>query len=187
MTNKILNFFFELAQLRRIKHEGWRTIGIDNPESVADHSLRAAQVGYFLAKLEKYKNPQEVATMLVFHDIGECRIGDIHKIANRYIEADEAQAVKDQVKDLGEIGKELFSLWEQVEYQKTTAGKIAKDADLLEQAITAKEYIEKGIEFAQNWIDNISKKLITKSAKSLLKDLEKSNTNNWWKNLKKIF
>ena len=110
MPNKILNFFFELAQLRRIKHEGWRTIGVENPESVADHSLRAAQIGYFLAKEENYKNPQEIVTMLVFHDIGECRIGDIHKIANRYVEANEEQAVKDQIQNLGETGKELFSL-----------------------------------------------------------------------------
>lgn len=187
MPNKILNFFFELAQLRRIKHEGWRTIGVENPESVADHSLRAAQIGYFLAKEENYKNPQEIVTMLVFHDIGECRIGDIHKIANRYIEADEEQAVKDQVENLGKTGKEIFSLWKEVEYQNTQAGKIAKDADLLEQAITGKEYIEKGYKFAQNWIENISKKLITKSAKSFLKELQKSNTNDWWKGVKKIF
>lgn len=47
---KIITFIFELVQLRRIKHEGWRLVGIDNPESVAEHSLRAAQIGYILAK-----------------------------------------------------------------------------------------------------------------------------------------
>lgn len=187
MTNKILNFFFELGQLRRIKHEGWRTIGINNPESVADHSLRAAQVGYILAKLENYINPAEVATMIIFHDIGECRVGDIHKIATRYIKVDEGQAVKDQTAPLEKLGKDIYNLWEDVEIQKTTAGKIAKDADLLEQAITAKEYIEKGNKFAQNWIDNISKKLITKTAKSLVKDLKKSSSNDWWQGIKKIF
>ena len=33
-----------MLQLRRIKHEGWRLIGVDNPESVADHSLRAGKI-----------------------------------------------------------------------------------------------------------------------------------------------
>jgi putative hydrolase of HD superfamily len=187
MTNKILNFFFELGQLRRIKHEGWRTIGIIHPESVADHSLRAAQIGYILAKLEKYKNPEKVVTMIVFHDIGECRVGDIHKIATRYIKVDESQAVKEQTKPLEKLGKEIYNLWECAETQKNIAGKIAKDADLLEQAVTAKEYIEKGNKFAQNWIDNISKKLLTKTAKTLVKALEKSSAHNWWKEIKKIF
>jgi len=187
MNKELLNFFFELGQLRRIKHEGWRTIGIMTPESVAEHSLRAAQIGYFLAKLENYKNPEEIATILVFHDIGECRIGDIHKIANRYIKADEKQAVKDQLKRLGKFGNKIFEFWEAAEFQKNSAGKIAKDADLLEQAITAKEYIEKGYKYAQDWIDNIAKKLKTASAKKLLKDLRKSNSNNWWQGIKKIF
>jgi putative hydrolase of HD superfamily len=187
MNKKLLNFFFELGQLRRIKHEGWRTIGIANPESVADHSLRAAQIGYFLAKLENYKKPEEIVTILVFHDVGECRIGDIHKIANRYIKVDEKRAVQDQIKDLGQLGKEIFKFWETAEFQKNTAGKIAKDADLLEQAVTAKEYIEKGYKFAQDWINNIAKKITTRSAKNLLKDLQKSNSNDWWQGIKKIF
>jgi putative hydrolase of HD superfamily len=187
MNKELLNFFFELGQLRRIKHEGWRTIGITHPESVADHSLRAAQIGFFLAKLEKYKHPEEVATMLVFHDMGECRVGDIHKIANRYIEVDEAQAVKDQLSKLPEFSKELYSFWEETETQKTVAGTIAKDADLLEQAVTAKEYIEKGHKFAQDWINNISKKIQTQSAKKILKDISKANSNDWWQGIKKIF
>lgn len=187
MTKDILNFFFELGQLRRIKHEGWRTIGITNPESVADHSLRAAQIGYLLAKLEKHKKPEEVVTMLVFHDIGECRVGDIHKIANRYVKVDETKAVKDQIKPLGKFGQEIYKLWIAVENQESYAGKIAKDADLLEQAVTAKEYIERGYKFAQNWITNISKKIQTSSAKKLLKDLDKSDSNDWWQGIKKIF
>ncbi|MFA6918122.1 MAG: HD family hydrolase [Candidatus Gracilibacteria bacterium] len=187
MSRELLNFFFELGQLRRIKHEGWRTIGIENPESVADHSLRAAQIGYFLAKLEKYKNPEEIVTMLVFHDMGECRIGDIHKIATRYVKADEKQAVKDQLAKLEKFRAEIYKLWESVEYHKNIPGKIAKDADLLEQAITAKEYIEKGYKYAQNWIDNISKNLETASSKKLIKELRKSNSNDWWQGIKKIF
>lgn len=188
MANPILNFFFELGQLRRIKHEGWRTINVVHPESVADHSLRAAQIGYFLAKMESYKNPEEIVTMLVFHDIGECRIGDIHKIANRYVQADEKQAVIDQLSKLPEAEKkEIYKYWEGPEFQKTIAGKIAKDADLLEQAVTAREYIEKGFKYAQDWINNISKKLYTKSAKKLLKELAHSNSNDWWQGIKKIF
>ncbi|MDI6721005.1 MAG: HD domain-containing protein [Candidatus Aenigmarchaeota archaeon] len=64
MENKdVLNFIFEMGQLRRIKHEGWRIAGVENPESVADHALRAAQIGFFLARLEGYDNPYEVCSI----------------------------------------------------------------------------------------------------------------------------
>ncbi len=182
----IINFFFELGMLKRVRHEGWINIGIENLESVGEHSLRAAQIGFVLAKLENYVNPQEVCSMLVFHDIGECRIGDIHKIANRYVKADEEKAVKDQLKNLDETGKDIFSLWKQIEHKDTKAGKIAKDADYLEQAITAKEYMEKGFKYAENWIDNIKKVLRTEKARELLEKIRSSDSNEWWQDLKLI-
>lgn len=185
-NNEILKFIFELGHLRRIKHEGWRLINVDNPESVADHSLRAAQIGFVLAKMENYENPQEVCTMVVFHDMGECRVGDIHKVANRYIESDEELAVKEQLQNLGNMGNDIFDLWKHVEYKDNKAGIIAKDADLLETAITGKEYLEKGFVSAQDWITNTIKRLQTNSAKELIELLNKSSSNDWWQGLKKL-
>jgi len=182
----LTNFFFELAQLRHVKHEGWRLAGIENMDSVGEHSLRAAQIAYFLAKMEGYENPQEIVTMLVFHDIGECRVGDINKVANRYIEADEEKAVKEQLSPLEEAGEEIFNLWKQIEEKSTTAGIIAKDADLLELAFAAKKYIENGYEGAQNWIENVTNLVQTDSGKKLLEELKKSDSNEWWKGLKKF-
>ena len=46
--------------------------------------------------------------MLIFHDIGECRIGDIHRVANRYINSDEERAVKEQTEKLDKIGNEYL-------------------------------------------------------------------------------
>lgn len=175
----ILNFVFELGQLRRIKHEGWRVIGIEDPESVAEHTLRAAQIGFILAKLENYPNPEQVCTMVVFHDIGETRVGDIHKLAKRYITVDEAKATQEQLEPLDELSDQIFDLWNQVENQTTFAGIIAKDADLLEQAVMAKEYLEKGYVAAQRWIDNVGNALKTDSAKQLLGTLETVNYYDW--------
>ncbi len=181
-----LNFIYELGMLKRIKREGWRIAGIENPESVADHSLRAAQIAYLLAKLEGYKSPHELATMLIFHDIGECRIGDLHKIAQRYVKADEKGVVKAQTGKLGEAGKEIFSLWNAVEGSSSQAGIIAKDSDYLEVIITAKEYLKLGYPAAQDWIENAGKKLRTKSAKKLFSALASSSPDSWWAGLKKM-
>ncbi len=183
----LLKFLFELGNLRRIKHEGWRVAGVDEPESVADHSLRAAQIGYFLAKMENYPDPNVIATMLIFHDIGECRIGDLHKIARRYIETtNEDHAVKEQLEPFGETGDEIFSLWSEVESRSSDAGVIAKDADLLEQALSAKEYLEKGYAAASDWITNIKTLVKTDSARMLLGVLFEVRSYDWMHGLKKL-
>jgi putative hydrolase of HD superfamily len=183
---EISKFIFEMGHLKRIKHEGWRLVGIDSPESIAGHSLRAAQIGYILADMEKLPNPEKVCTMLVFHDIGEARIGDVHKVGNRYIEADEKRAVSEQLDRLGSIKGSIFPLWNEMEEKETREGIVAKDADLLDMAFQAKEYIEQGHANAQNWIDNVGKKLMTDSAKSLWKQLQEMDCTSWWHGLKKI-
>jgi len=182
----IVDFLFEVGMLKRVSREGWKLIGVTNPESVAEHSLRAAQIGYILAMMEGYDNPEQICSMLVFHDIGECRIGDIHKVANRYTTADEKQVVNDQLRHLDEIGEKIFSLWQQVETQNSIAGKIAKDADLLELAVTACEYKQQGYHGAADWLQKTAKRIQTTSGKQLLEALIKGDANHWWKGLKKI-
>jgi len=182
MTN-ITKLIFEWGMLRRVKSEGWRTAGVDIPCSVADHSLRAAQIGYVLACMENYKDPNEVCTMLVFHDIGECRVGDIHKIAITYINVDEEKAVKDQLAPVS-FGNNILKMWQEVDYGSSIAGNIAKDADLLEQAFTGKEYSEKGYKYTEDWIKRVSLKVKTKSAKKLIEEMQKIHSNEWWQGLK---
>jgi len=183
--NDILNFIFELGQLRHIKNAGHRLIGVNQPYSVAEHNLRAAQIAFILAKMENYKNSYEVCTMTVFHDVEETRTGDVNKVMNRYITGDKLGAVHDQTENLDSIGKDIVHLWQQHEERTTTAGIISKDADLLEQAVMAKELVEKGYAYAQDWIKNIGMKLQTSSAKKLWEALQKSDSNAWWQGLKK--
>ena len=184
--DEISEFLFELGHLRRISHEGWKLIGVKYPESVAEHSLRAAQIGYILAILENYNRPEEVCAMLVFHDIGECRIGDIHKLANRYVKVNEEEVITDQVKRFNKFGKEILNLWQNFEYKKTKAGIIAKDADLLDMILTATEYFHQGFTDASDWIEKIGRKLETESARKLLNHIKEKNPFDWWFGLKKM-
>jgi putative hydrolase of HD superfamily len=94
--------------------------------------------------------------------------------------------VEDQTKPLGEIGQEILDYWKQIEHLSTTAGIIAKDADLLEQLVTAKEYLEIGYSSCQDWIDNIQKVLRTNSAKKLAEEIVQTNSTDWWAGLKKL-
>lgn len=182
----VISFFYELGQLSRVKREGWRLLGVETPESVADHTLRAAQIGWVLAHLEKYEDPNQVAAILLFHDIGETRIGDIHKLANRYVVADEERAVREQVSRLDEVGNHVMRLWEQIETLSSTAGILAKDADLLELAVRAREYSEQGYADAQEWFDTARQRVQTESAKMLIRQLTEVSPSSWWHGLKKI-
>ncbi len=184
MTQEMTHYLYELGQLRRIKHEGWRLAGIEQPDSVADHSLRAAQIGYCLAVMENYENPFEVVTMLVFHDAGECRTGDIHKVANRYVTSNEKLAIEEQTETLPLQMKEtLRRLWNEMHDKSTTAGVIAKDADILELALTAKEFQESGYN-TTDWLNNIPKRINTLSANQLFEEILQTSPLDWWKKLK---
>lgn len=180
----ITNFLFELGQLKRVRRSGWWLLGIEHPESVAEHSFRAAVVGYFLAKLEKV-DVNKVTLMCLFNDLHETRLNDLHKVGHKYIDFREAEtkAHKDQTFNLD---KDIFSLHKSFQEQKTKESVVARDADLLENAVQAKEYIDQGFKDAQKWIDAIKTILKTQSAKKLLKLIEKTSSNEWWGHLKKI-
>ncbi len=186
--NKALaNFFFEMRQLREEQRSGWQLIGIPNKESVAEHLLRAAQIAFALAILEGYPNPEKVATMLVFHDIGEARIGDNHKVTARYlVDVREEGAVIDQTEELGAVGERILELWKETEDRITQEGIIAKDADYLECAFTAKEYYDQGHVLAADWFNNVRAALKTQSAKDLCDQMLTMNAHEWWKGLKKL-
>ncbi|MEM3112559.1 MAG: HD domain-containing protein [Candidatus Anstonellales archaeon] len=170
---------YELSMLKRIKREGWRVAGVERPESVADHCLRAAQIGFILAELEGYPNPSEVSAMLIFHDIGECRIGDLHSLAKVYTKTNEKEAVFHQTRRIGNIGKKIFDLWKNFEERLKPAAIIAKDADYLEMAISAREYMWFGYP-TEKWMENTKSKLKTESAKKIFDIISKTSPSSWW-------
>ncbi len=188
---EITKLFFEFGHLRRVAHTGWSLTGVEKPDSVAEHSLRVAQIGYILADL-KNADANKVAVMCLFHDLGESRTGDHHRVATNYLEyfsAKEAEdtAFKEQISILPEKSKnELSVLMNEFNERETLEGKCAKDADYLEQAVTAKEYMDIGYKGCQDWINNIKKAVKTKSAREFIAMIEATERNDWWWDLKQL-
>lgn len=186
MLNNILNFFFELRQLRESPRSGWQIIGVPNAESVAEHSARTAQIAYVLALLEEHPDPEHIATMALFHDIAECRTGDLHKIAQRYVDADEQVVVEGMTESLNVVGDSIRKLWHEAEERGSPAAIIAKDADLLDVAVSAREYMAAGFKEAEDWYKNAGTALKTEQGKRLWTELGFADPNAWWKGLKKF-
>lgn len=185
----IVNFIFEINQLKRQRHTGFQLAGVKDPDSVAEHVMRAAQIGYILAVMEGDVNPEKVAAMVLIHDNGEARIGDQHKVAARYFNtaAAEKKAFAEQLENLGEMVKNKWAdYFNQFENRNTKEGIIAKDADWLETAFQAKEYLDMGYKSLGNWIDNTEKALETNSAKQLIREMKNSEFTDWWRGLKKM-
>ncbi len=187
MAKRLTNFFFEIGQLKRVKRSGWWCAGISQPESVAAHCFRAALIGYFLAK-EKKLDPEKVVLMLLMHDLPETRINDLHKVSQRYIDLSKAErrVIEEQAATLGGQGNGYKSIMREFLDMKSKEAILARDADLLECAIQAKEYMELGYKDAENWVINIGKKLKTKEAKQIFGEVKKSKLRDWWEGLKKV-
>lgn len=186
----ISKFFSEIGFLKRYKTSGFYLVGVENPPTVAEHSYRAAIIGAVLAEMEGV-SPEKVAFILLFHDTAEARIGDQNKVSARYFKKNEAEekAGVEQVQDLpAGLASKILTGRKELDERNTKEGIVAKDTDWLEQAITAKELVEKGYKGAQNWIDNVEKALETESAKEILKQVQndKDFTNSWWQGLKKM-
>ena len=186
-TSEIVKYLFEAGQLKRVRRSGWWMIGVEHPESIAEHSFRAAIVGYILGKMENV-NADKVAMMALFNDMHEARLNDLHKVGHRYIDFRKAEkkAFDEQVQRLPkEIADGLKRNFSQFSTDSTKEGVVARDADLIECALQAKEYIDKGFKDANDWLKNIKKHIRTNSAKKLLGKIEKGDSNLWWKGLKK--
>ena len=186
VLKKIVNFLFELNVLRRIPRSGWRNIGIENPESVAEHAFSTAQIAYILGKMEKVKS-ERAALIALFHDNGEVRIGDFNLLAKLYLKTNEGEerAFLDQIRDLpGQ--KEIKKLYQEWKEQKTSESIVAKDADHLELIIQAKNYLDLGNNLAKIWIKYHRNFLKTKSAKRLAEIIEKTKIDDWWKEIPEI-
>ncbi len=184
----VSRYIFEAGMLKRVKRSGWWAEKVENPESVAEHSFRTAIVAFMLARMEGLPNEsaERLCTAAVFHDMHEARLGDMHKITARYIKIGkglERRVEREQAEGMDDALRNALLRTQELSSRER---EILKDADYLECAFQAKEYLDVGYKGAQSWIDNIGKKLKTKSAKALHAKMKRMDSNCWWKGLKKL-
>lgn len=178
----LVEFIFEAGMLKRVPRSGWSVLGINNPESVADHSFRCAVIGYLIARMENV-SVSRVLLMTLFNDIHEARITDLHKMAQKYIDAPAAEnrSFADQVEPLpADIRDELSDVRSEYAAQETAESIVARDSDILECLVQAREYHEQGHNNASLFMKNAPIHLRTASAKQLWKLAQNMDVNSWW-------
>jgi putative hydrolase of HD superfamily len=179
---KLVEFIFEAGALKRVPRSGWSVLGIKTPESVADHSFRCAVIGYLIAHMEK-ASVYRVLLMTLFNDFHEARITDLHKMAQRYIDAGTAEdsSFEEQLDSLPEgILQELSEVRGDYGTQESKESIVARDSDILECLIQAKEYYEHGHKSATLFMAKAPEHLKTESAKTLWRLAQTMDVNDWW-------
>ncbi|MGH3885879.1 MAG: HD domain-containing protein [Pseudonocardiaceae bacterium] len=162
----IAKFAFELGVLKRIRRAGWWHVGVRDPESVAEHSLRVAQLASLIAAIEGAE-PSRAALLAIWHDSQETRTGDIPHTARPYLDQRSPEVITaDQTASLPDAArKTVQEAVLEFEAQQTLEAHCAKDADHLECLIQAIEYQDAGYAGVQGWIGSSRNSLRTETAR----------------------
>jgi putative hydrolase of HD superfamily len=161
-------FAFEMGILKRLRRSGWWHVGVRDPESVAEHSLRVAQLASLIAVREG-ADPAKAAHLAIWHDSQETRTGDIPHTAKPYLSGvDPTEITADQTDGLSDVMRETVRAAVAEYEERTTAeAQCARDADKLECLVQAVEYRAAGYAGVQGWIDSSRQALKTETAQRI--------------------
>lgn len=140
-NDKFLHFYSSIYKLKKLVRRGWELRGIDNPESVADHSFGVAMLAMILG-LKMGRDVGRCVMLALVHDIGEAIIGDI--TPSDGVSASQKSKAEHEAaeKIFHEIDKDgyLLGLWKEVETASSEDARFIKELDKLEMAFQAYHY-----------------------------------------------
>ncbi|TDB94930.1 HD domain-containing protein [Actinomadura sp. 7K534] len=180
-TERLAGFLYEIGLLKRYKRTGWFVAGVQGPESIADHSFRAAIIASVLAAMEG-ADPERAALLSLFHDSQETRLTDLPYLARAYVKkASNEEVTEHQTRGLPDVVTAMITgVVAEYEGKVGAEAMCARDADKLECLIQAVEYREHGNRNTQPWIDSSLAQLQTASAKRLAAEVQKGGSLDWF-------
>ena len=144
----IEDFFQKVLELKNVPRQGWKEkLGINNPESVAEHSYSTSVMSMILSDLEGL-NTEKIVRMALLHDLAESVIGDItpNNMARDEKIKKENIAMKEILQNLpNKTAESYFKTWNDYQKKSSEEAKLLHDIDKLEMAFQAKFYQDKGI------------------------------------------
>lgn len=184
--SRITEFLFETGTLRKIARSHRQTLMLeDASDSISSHSFRVSMIGLHLALMEG-ADVYKVLMMCLFHDLPETRSGDQNWIHKSYVKVFSTQIIRDQMRN-HPFAKVILPLLLEYEARETLEARVTKDADLLDQNLLLKEYEMCGNREATRWVQSRrmhpAKRLSTKSAKILNREILNRTPSDWWQKI----
>lgn len=135
--DKLLSLAINAGRLKKIKRRGWIRVGIEEVESVADHSYRTTLIAMLIGDRLKL-NVEKMIKMALLHDIAECITGDItpHEMKKEKKMEVEEEVMKELIGDMNEY----YEIWKEFISMESEEAKIIHDIDKMEMLLQAKEY-----------------------------------------------
>jgi putative hydrolase of HD superfamily len=143
----LFDFFNTVAELKKIPRKGWKEkVGLQSPESVADHSYNTAVMAMVLSDLKEL-DTEKILRMALLHDIAESVTGDFtpEEISKKEKKKIENSAMLEILSKLpSKLASNYTKIWE--EYQNGTSKEaiLVHEIDRLEMALQAWKYRDDG-------------------------------------------
>ena len=174
----VANFLFEVGMLRRTPRSGLQFLG-SGTDSVAEHILRAAYVGFALGSLVPQVDRTRLTLLCLLHDLPEARTGDLNYENKKYVHADETKAIREMASTVP-FGADLEALLGEFNACETLESRLAHDADQLELLLVLKEEKDRGNPQADDWIAFASKRLQHPVSQRLGESILTTHSSDWW-------
>lgn len=177
------NALKSVSGLYEIPRTGWVNRGVENPETVGQHTEALIDMAKRVCEINKDLDQKKLERMLQIHDWAENDTGDIvtaeyegeerkKKEIAKYEK--EIKALEKICSKLGIEGEVILSLWKEFEEGKTPEASIAKQLDKLQAMLKAWEYQKEGqLVVAQDFINHDRQKIKDPLLLEWLEDLEK--------------
>jgi putative hydrolase of HD superfamily len=167
-----LDFLVEVNKLKEMPRTGWVLMGVENPETVADHTFWVAMATWLLSQ-KKNLNTERAIQTAIFHDLCETYSGDKtpffyyndlpkdkkdkEKILMKWVRLSrkdkekrskaKLQKEKKALLKLTEslkpqLKKEILSLWLDYEKRRSKEGRFVKQLDRIDTLLKSIEYFD---------------------------------------------
>lgn len=175
--SRLADFLFEAGMLRKTPRTGYQFLG-SGSENVAEHSFRAALIGYVLADMAG-ANPEHTAMLCLIHDFHETRTGDFNYVNSIYNTSKERPAMQHSLKGTG-LTRRLLPLWDEQDREETPEARLAADADQIDLILNLVEERDLGNPYAAKWLEPALQRLRTDEGRALAAEIAASDHTDWW-------
>jgi putative hydrolase of HD superfamily len=148
MEGAFHTFAQDILRLKRLRRAGFLHFGLPDAEHIADHSFAVAIWVMVLAdEMGLPENEQlEALKMALLHELGECRLGDLHYEARELLGPQQVQqaeqaAVYRVLSPLPAALRDRYArLWEAFEEGESLAARVVRAADRLDLLLQTLHY-----------------------------------------------
>src|SRR5579872_108609 len=172
----LFDFFYLASELKKVPRSGWKNkVGIEHPESVADHSYGTAIMAMVFSDMHNL-DTERILKMALLHDLAESITGDFmpEEISKESKVSAENDAMKEILGKLpDDIALKYQNIWEEYTLANTKESILLHELDKLEMAIQAAKYSSEGFsnEKLGLFVDSAKKDIKSKELLDILDTL----------------